>query len=254
MRQARQDARTPDSDWSWSAIVQCGAWPLLPPSLRRLLRPAARRWMRYAPVPAWIEPGFAARVGLEARIRPAERDRQGPSAARDDLWRDLESGWNAVYRETAERESARAGLDDRHPFLDRRVVEFAMAIPDEQRWRGTVTRYVVRNGLAGELSPLSRARTTRADGSARVADAIRAMGEAGLFTRMAVADAGWVRQPAIDAMLARLRQRRSAGDPRCCGDAFPLWIIGGVEAWFRNTFVSGYNPAQLPDGPARGLL
>jgi asparagine synthase (glutamine-hydrolysing) len=252
VRQVRGDARTPGSDWSRSSVVQCGAWPLLPPSLRRAFRPAARRWLRYAPVPSWIEPGFAARLDLESRIRPPARDRQGPSAARDDLWRDLESGWNAVYRETAERESARAGLDDRHPFLDRRVVEFAMAIPDDQRWRGTVTRYVVRNALARELSPLSRARTTRADGAARVADAIRSMGDAGLFTRMAVAEAGWVRQPAIDAMRARLGQRRADGDSRYCGDAFPLWIIGGVEAWFRNTFASGYNPAQQPVGSARG--
>lgn len=250
-RQARGDARTQGIDWSASLLLQYGVWPLLPVAVRRVLRPLARRWIGYRAVPPWIESSYARRVGLESRIRPEERDRRGPSAARDDIRREMESGWNAVYLEAAERESEELGLEDRHPFLDRRVVEFALAIPDDQRWRGNVTRYVVRNGLAGLMSPLSRSRTTRGDGAAGQADAIRQMGAGGLFSRMALADAGLIREDVVGELHGRMLRRLASGDSAYVEDLFPLWMIGGVELWFRITFGSGYNsadPARRVDG------
>ena len=154
--------------------------------------------------------------------------------------RDLESGWNAIYRENAERDSEEQGLEDRHPFYDRRVIEFAAALPDDQRWRGTTTRYVVRRGLADVLSPAARSRTTRAEGAIRVADAVRSMHALGLFDRMALADVGWIKPGAVRGLYEDMVRRLDQGALAYGEHAYPLWIIGGTEAWFRNTF--GYNP------------
>lgn len=241
VRQVRADRRMPENDWAPSALIKYGLWPLLPSPVHRMLRPLARGASGYRVTPPWVEPGCAARIDLETRLRPVERDARGPSAARDDLVRDIESGWNAIYRENAERDSEEQGLEDRHPFFDRRVIEFAAALPDDQRWRGTTTRYVVRHALADLLSPVARARTTRGEGAARVAEAVTAMQALGLFGQMALADAGWVQPEVLRGMCDRLTRRYEAGDMLYAEDAFPLWIIGGTESWFRNTFASGYN-------------
>lgn len=240
-RQIRDDRRLPDNEWRPAKLVAYGLWPLLPPFVIDVLRPLARRSIGYRVTRPWLEPAYAARIDLEARLRPPARDRRGPSASRDDLIRDVESGWNAIYRENAERDSEEQGLEDRHPFFDRRVIEFAAALPDDQRWRGQITRYVVRRGLGDLLSPAALTRSTRAEGAARVADAVAAMHAIGTFDRMSLTDMGWIRPDVLREMFNRMTQHYARNDLAYADDAFPLWIIGGTELWFRQTFVRGYN-------------
>jgi asparagine synthase (glutamine-hydrolysing) len=234
-RLCRSVAADPDNRWAATDAVRYGVWPLLPTRLRNILRPFARRIADVARVPEWIDPRFAARTGLEHRLRPAAPP-PGPSAARDDVRAAYESGWTSVYLESSERESAELGLEDRHPLFDRRVVEFALALPDDQRWRDGVTRFVVRRAMADSLPPSVRSRRTRGSGSSRLVRAVEALGRAGVFAGLAIADAGWVRQGAVDAMYRCMQARFARGDAAYNDDAFPLWIIGGVELWFRQTF------------------
>jgi Asparagine synthase len=43
------------------------------------------------------------------------------------------SGWNAHFREGWGRNAAFLGVEERHPFFDRRLAEFAFALPERQR-------------------------------------------------------------------------------------------------------------------------
>jgi asparagine synthase (glutamine-hydrolysing) len=252
LRQWRADRRVPDSDVTASDLITSGMWPLLPAAVRRLLRPLARRLAGMQVVPAWMPAAFAQSVDLEDRVRPARDALTGGSVARWDVRRNYESGWVHAGLEAAEREAASLDLDERHPFFDRRVVEFAAALPDEQRCRGELTRVVVRHALADRLPPSIRTRTSAGTGSGRVVAAVEAMATAGVFGAMAVADAGWISQDAIEAMLRRMRERYAAGNGRYTEDALPLWIIGGTERWFRSTF--GYTGGGPPESAraARG--
>ena len=234
-RLCRAAAADPDNRWAPTDVVRYGVWPLLPTRLRGMLRPFARRVADVTVVPEWIDPRLAGRTGLEQRLRPAAPT-PGPSAARDDVRAAFESGWTSVYLESSERESAELGLEDRHPLFDRRVVEFALAIPDDQRWRDGVTRFVVRRAMADSLPQSVQRRRTRGSGSTRLVRAVEALGVAEVFARLAIADAGWVRQEAVDAMSHRMHVRWARGDAAYNDDAFALWIIGGVELWFRKTF------------------
>jgi asparagine synthase (glutamine-hydrolysing) len=154
-----------------------------------------------------------------------------------------------LYRENAERESHEARLEERHPFLDRRVVEFSLGIPDDQRRRGMLTRYVVRRALADLLPPSIRARRSSGSGSARVARGIEALGGAALFDHLALAREGWLRQDEISSMYRRLRRRFEARDPAYNEDAYPLWIIGGAELWYRG-LLAGSTPQGAGCAPA----
>jgi asparagine synthase (glutamine-hydrolysing) len=84
-------------------------------------------------------------------------------------------GQGAIYRALFRGPSATAGsevlnlffprfgIELRCPFLDRRLVEFAFAIPQDQRWRGRESKFVLRQSMKGRVPELIRARTAKAD-------------------------------------------------------------------------------------------
>jgi asparagine synthase (glutamine-hydrolysing) len=235
--QWRTNRRDPDFGATARDLFSAGVWPLLPAALRQLVRPVARGIGGVTVIPAWIDPQFARRIDLADRLRPADSVRRAGLAARDDARCAYEAGWMTLYRENAERDSLEAGLEERHPFLDRRVVEFALGLPDDQRRRGTITRYVVRHALRDLLPPSIAKRSSAGIGSARVVRGVEGMGGAALFDNLTLARDGCLRQSEISAMYRRLRRRFDAGDLAYNEDAYPLWIIGGTELWYRDVLM-----------------
>lgn len=233
LRQWRMNRRDEEFGATAADFFSAGVWPLLPRVARLALRPLARSVAGTQVIPSWIDPRYARRIDLADRLRPRSERRRGQRASRDDVRCAYDAGWMAIYRENEERESLEAGLEERHPFLDRRIVEFALGIPDYQRRRGTVTRYVVRQALSDLLPPSVRQRRGAADGSARVARAIEALGGAALFDDLVLARRGLLQQRAVSAMYRRLRRRLDGGDVAYNADAYALWIIGGTELWYR---------------------
>jgi hypothetical protein len=63
---------------------------------------------------------------------------------------------------------------------------------------------------------------------------IQGMGGAALFEDLALARDGFVRQSEVSMMYRRLCRRFEAGDLAYNEDAYPLWIIGGTELWYRD--------------------
>jgi asparagine synthase (glutamine-hydrolysing) len=234
IRQWQTNRRDLEFGATTNDLLSAGVWPLLPEALRRILRPLARCAGGVTVIPSWIDAQFARRVDLADRLRPPDGVRRPGRAARDDARCAYEAGWITVYRENAERDSLQAGLEERHPFLDRRVVEFALGLPDDQRRRGTITRYVVRQALRDLLPPSIASRTGAGIGSARVVRGIQGMGGAALFEDLALARDGFVRQSEVSMMYRRLCRRFEAGDLAYNEDAYPLWIIGGTELWYRD--------------------
>jgi asparagine synthase (glutamine-hydrolysing) len=55
------------------------------------------------------------------------------------------------------------GLEARHPFFDRRVVEYCLALPPEQRLKGGWTRSIVRRALGAVLPTSVTTRVGKAD-------------------------------------------------------------------------------------------
>src|SRR5204862_5956599 len=57
----------------------------------------------------------------------------------------------------------RYSVEHRFPFQDRRLIEFALALPESQRWRGLETKYVLRHACRGLLPQSVRLRQTKGD-------------------------------------------------------------------------------------------
>lgn len=71
----------------------------------------------------------------------------------------LFSGWNPiVYTDANELNASFFGIELRQPFRDRRLVEFALALPYDQLWRDGWSRFAFRNAMKGTLPEVVRRR------------------------------------------------------------------------------------------------
>ncbi|MCI0691263.1 asparagine synthase (glutamine-hydrolyzing) [candidate division KSB1 bacterium] len=108
------------------------------------------------------------------------------------LYRDLTQTSIPALLHYEDRNSMAFGLEARAPFLDYRLVEFALGLPGEMKIKGATTKYIVRNALKNVLPEAVR---TRRD-------------KMGYPTPLALWLAGPLRSPA-DAMLQEHFHRRN---------------------------------------------
>ena len=260
VRQMRADRRMDDVNYSCDVLFAYGIRPLIPTALRAAVRPAARHLGLLGGVPDWIGREFLDRTALLDRLRAAPTG-SSPSAGsycRRDVCATLESGWVTWFLETKERSAAEYLVEERHPFFDRRLVEFTIGIPEQQRWRGEQTKVVLRRALRDKLPDSVYARTDKGDFSSCVVDAIEQVGGqpggtgAGRPCRIEAlhtASLGWVDQARVSTMYRDLRRWAQARDLRYCQVMFPLWHVLGIEQWYRDGFLKGQR--DEPEGSPR---
>ena len=244
VRRFVDDGQAADTGRSPLALLQAGVWPLLPPSVKNGLRPFARRAIHADAGADWLQ---IDRTPPETH--PAEP--RGGSFATEEVTRLLGSGMHAYFVECAGRAAASAGIELRHPFLDARLVEFALGIPDDQRRRGRETKFVLRAALGDDLAAAVRTRRTKGDFSYAVLEAIESLGGERFYTSLSIADAGWVRGDVVAAMYRRMREQHARGSEAAGGHIPTLWMIAAVELWFQAAF--GIHP-HVPSDAADAIL
>jgi asparagine synthase (glutamine-hydrolysing) len=216
-----------DSGWTRAGLLTSGVWPLLGASVRRRLRPIARRAIG-ATGPEWLR--------LPRSDRPVVPDPPpGVSHAAWDLTCSLRDGWTSFFLESSERGAAEVGFEERHPLLDAAVVEFALSIPERQRRRGRTTKVVLRRSLP-ELPPLVARRRSKCDFSHLVLAALANLGGRRFFGELAIGQAGWVDPIALARRYDRLTLPRAAASPDGGRDVPALWIAAAVELWYRAAY------------------
>jgi asparagine synthase (glutamine-hydrolysing) len=135
--------------------------PYLPAAADRLLRSAVGIKPKML-LPPWIQPSFARRIDLVGRDESLRMQRFFDSPARQATARNLlEMPWYWRLVNWHERSAAAMGVEVRHPFLDRRLVEFVLAIPGEQLFRLDVSKNLLRRAMAGLLPERIRQRARK---------------------------------------------------------------------------------------------
>lgn len=112
-------------------------------------RPGAAPW----PVTSAINPDFAARMGVARRLaeRAFDADYRQPGDGRAIRLQTLRSLGRQSDVGGGRRDLL--GIDIRHPLFDTRLVEFCLAIPEDQFLRNGQTRWLARRVLADRLPP-----------------------------------------------------------------------------------------------------
>ena len=234
-RQIYDDWRLPGRGYTVAALIRTAVAPLLSARMRRLLRPIAGTPRETFP---WITAAFARRTALEDRLRPAPSPRF-PAEVQSSVHRIVNGLQQIIGDELEDRSAAAAGLTQRHPFNDRRLAEFAFALPERQRWRGGETKVVLRRAMGDALPRIVRDRNDKAEFSSATIDAIEALGGRALFSRLAVAEAGWVEPGVVQQAYDDMRRLYTRGDEAYIHLTGVVWNVAAVELWFtRQGFAS----------------
>ncbi len=99
-----------------------------------------------------INSTFAKHIKLNERIESLDGSWLNPSlTAREDHWLRLTSGLIPMPLEVEHRMAPAFAIEPRHPFMDKRLVEFCLAMPPQQKLHQGWTRIVVRRALEGIL-------------------------------------------------------------------------------------------------------
>jgi asparagine synthase (glutamine-hydrolysing) len=225
-------ARDPGRPGPLLSLYRSGLLPLVPPWLRRTLKP----YLKKAESASAITPEFARRTSLVERIQRPQASPRCRDFAQRDVYLAYVAGGRLRLLEMLDRFAARHGMEARHPFYDRRLLEFFVAIPEDQRIRDGVTKFVMRGAMQPTLPAAIFARRDKADFGCVYPQTLRALGGERFCDSLAIARAGWVDGESVRAQYVRMNALFAAGDPEYLTHIGPLWNVFALELWFGEIF------------------
>ena len=136
----------------WSLLRQLVIRPYVPDPVLHAWRTLRGAQQPVTPADLVLRPEFVRESGVWERANSEPARPSGKLRfSRLHHWRYLNSGLWPRSLELHNGISAAFSVEDSHPFLDRRLMEFCLAIPPEQRLTGGYGRVVMRRALAGLL-------------------------------------------------------------------------------------------------------
>lgn len=246
-QQVRYDRRATSVVFPPWPFLRLGLWPLLPLGIRKTIRCVSKR----VGVPHWMTPQFAHHIHLTERLRLEAVPRSGSSFAQEDIYQTLLSGWQSHGNEMGDRFSARLSMEERAPLNDQRIIEFAFAIPEEQRWRREQPKFLLREAMKDLLPESVRSRRTKADFSHTFAEALWTQGGSILLNPLLTEELGWIRGEQVRDMYRAMIDLYGKGNSQYIQYTWPLWMIFGIEVWLHTVMANkgerGYGAGQAPD-------
>ena len=228
-----------------NVLLRYGLWPLAPERIKAFIS----RWLRPPKLPALTTSAFAARTGLIERLSLRHPLPDCRSFARQSLYRCFSSGALVYGLEQYARWCARFRVEGRHPFLDRRIMEFGFAVPDHVRLRGAVSKFVLREAMAGILPERVRTRPDKADLTAVYAIAVNSLGGERAFDRLNVVRQGWVDGKIVLEQCRSMVEAFAHGNPSYMDNVSELWTVIALELWLSIVFLGVAEPlAHLSEG------
>jgi len=126
--------------------------------------------------------------------------------------------------------SSRYGFEVRHPFLDRRLVEFVLSIPPQQLFRPGCHKSLIRRAMTGSLPDLVRNRPDKSSVEAFLHWSLREK-EVQQIERL-LASPLCAEMGLVDGNRLRAAYQRFRAGP-WAGPVQPLWRCIQLELWIR---------------------
>ena len=239
VRQLRAAAQTIQGH-SAMDLARSSVWALVSDRFRVPIKHVLPRRDR---TPRGFNRAFADRIGLVERITTPLTDRRFASIATGTAYATATHPITSYAWEEIARHDQWCGVELAAPLMDRRLAEFAMAIPEEQRWMGTQSKRVLRSAMAG-LLPQSTIRQSKTDaGSAQLSE-LKSLHDHRLFQSMELVAEGFLDGAAVTSMYNEMLERFAAADARYKMLADQLWTIFLGECVWRALF--GPSAVRVP--------
>ena len=238
----------------WSSVGRLIALNACRAFVPRFVRTAAhplqrRREVRDALARSFVSRECAASTDVPGRLRGlfAIRDLYPSMTARERRAGELVHPQLCVALERYHRVAASQGIEARHPFLDKRVVEFCLALPWDQKVRDGWSKWIIRQATAGFLPDTVRFRRNRwLSLGWRFHSAFMAKSSAFLEGELS-RDMTALAPYADRARLRELNNRYVHGDATA---AETLWTAAVLSFWLRKMKFSRYDSSVATNGPA----
>jgi asparagine synthase (glutamine-hydrolysing) len=139
-------------------------------SIRWGLRPlapnaAVRLWQRVRgvpdPVAAVLRPTVRRRLALVSDSEPRASHAAEMASERSSHVLGIDQPAYQRTLETADACAAAFGIEPRYPFFDRRLIEFCIGLPADQKLSGGFSRCILRRAMEGTLPPEIQWRSTK---------------------------------------------------------------------------------------------
>ena len=163
-------------------------WPIIPKVIRKKLL-SMKTKPKYPP---WVSNRIVKHI--EERINHDRKNNGSEYAnlADKSIFTRLMHPWVANVFEINDRYSSYYGVENRYPFYDLRLVEFALAIPEYERIHQGITKYIVRNAGKYLLPESVINRTDKAEFSSAFAEAIRSKEQNGDIIFQEISQKGFI--------------------------------------------------------------
>lgn len=215
--------------WRWALK------PFIPVAVQRGLRRLKNGRNRFT----WINPAFSRSIGLPNRLRKDIDWHTFSSFAQAAHYTNSTSGFQTHAIEMEERSASSFGIELRHPFHDRRLLEFGMALPEAQRFRNNQKKFVLRRAMGHYLPESVLRRYDKAEFSQIFIEAFQSQGGEFLTDSLTIADMGWVDGNEIRRMYQQIKKPDRKNDEEYHKDVWSLWHVFGIELWFNAVFNQG---------------
>jgi asparagine synthase (glutamine-hydrolysing) len=137
--------------------------PLIPQPIKQPIKQLLKPFRKNG-IPPWLNMDCLKKTGVNERLQNFPCSLRFPTHSQQRIFEILRYSWNAnIVRETLENFNAYFGIELRFPFFDRRLVEFSIAVPEEQRWRGEWSKMMLRKSMEGILPDSIRLRGDKAE-------------------------------------------------------------------------------------------
>lgn len=235
-RNVRQWTRAYDSG-HWQKVILELLWSQLSPHLRRRVKTLLARQ-----VPRWVDRSFARRAGLNRWMLPTETARL-PTLCAEETYRALTKPATALALNHLDAAAAAFTLEGRHPYLDRRLIEFFLAIPPAVKMRNGYRKQFVQRALAGVMPGPIRDR----EGPDSFVPPMDEQASRGLDAKRMARDLfrpgarifRYVDRAEAERLRDRYLEQRAPGGGR-------LWRFVALEAWLQQSFPEWSRPGGDP--------
>jgi asparagine synthase (glutamine-hydrolysing) len=185
-------------------LQRYGLSPLVPGTVTRAWQTLRRR-----STTELLRPQLRRRVAERLRAAAERAEADTVADERSTHLRGLSSPLYQQTLELADQSAAAFGLEPRFPFFDRKLIEFCVAVPPEQKFAEGWSRLVMRRAMEGVLPPEIQWRGSKSNLSHNFAPRLRA-GDGARISRASFDELA----PYVDVARARdLRDRVLAGSP-----------------------------------------
>jgi asparagine synthase (glutamine-hydrolysing) len=178
-----------------------------------------------------IDPAFAKRTDLAGRRQTTRAGTAGARSEREDHWRAITATSKAASFEALDAKAGAFSLELRFPFWDRRVVEFCLALPAEQKRSNGWGRLILRRAMDGILPPVVQWRRDKTDFFPFVMAAVR-HGEHAEVQR--ISSTLRPLEGYVDPGPVRAACLRMLGGESTVQDYFMVWRVATLLYWFES--------------------